>query len=163
LPTLPDDSKPAQPTPKGEPSTPDWLERGPAYSAIPTPPSVPVASPPPASPEMETLAQKAPAWCARLAKTGDGTATRHAAQKRAPALRAVSSRGDVEALWTIWSTMHGIASEIGGAVGSRAWSASKLLRVLDDPLILIQVAEAVLVGPPGPRDKARRMLMHAGV
>jgi hypothetical protein len=59
--------------------------------------------------------------------------------------------------------MHLIASESGGAVGSRAWSAAKLLQVFDDPAILMQVAEQLLNGPNEVRDKARKLLIHAGV
>src|SRR5262249_35997442 len=50
-----------------------------------------------------------------------------------------------------------------GAVGSRAWSAAKLLRVFEDPAILVQISEQLLVGPNESRDKARRLLVHAGV
>jgi hypothetical protein len=91
-------------------------------------------------------------------------------QKLEPALRVLAAHGEVSALWNVSSTMHGVASEPSalepkrsGAVRSRAWSASKLLKVFDDPNILVQISEQLLTGSPEARDKARRLLMRAGV
>jgi serine/threonine protein kinase len=111
----------------------------------------------------DALVQNTLAWTTRLAQTTDPTAFAHAAQKVESVLKLLAQRGEVDALWRVSSTMHGIASEGRGAVGSRAWSAAKLLRVFDDPAILVQIAEQLLTGPAESRDKARRLLVHAGV
>jgi serine/threonine-protein kinase len=47
--------------------------------------------------------------------------------------------------------------------GSRAHTASKLLKVFDDPQILASVADQLLTGTEDARDHARRLLVHAGV
>lgn len=170
LPTLPDDSEGSdgagstrkRPTPTTQDEAPAWLERGPVYATQHVPPSqsTPAAAP---TPSEDALCQNTIAWANRLVKTTDATAFAQATAKLEPALRVLASRGEVNALWTVSSTMHGIASEGSAAVGSRAWSAAKLLKVFDDPAILIQIAEQLLAGPPEARDKARRLLIHAGV
>ncbi len=176
--TLPDDSSDELPT--SQRSAPEWLERGFAYGAPPASDSergstkTRAAPPPAAGPanpglktgravEMPTLSQNAIAWAGRLAKTTDPKVFAEATQKLEPALRALATKGEVDALWTVSSTMHGIASEGSAAVGSRAWSATKLLKLLDDTAILSQIAEQLLAGPPESRDKARRLLVNAGV
>jgi serine/threonine-protein kinase len=162
----------------GATAPPDWLERGPVHAN--TPPDTgrqakidgarSVGGTQPSTAEVEALAQNVVAFTARLAKTTDPAAFAQGVQKLEPALRVLAARGEVSALWNVSSTMHGIASEPSafktersGAVGSRAWSASKLLKFFDDPSILVQISEQVLMGSPEARDKARRLLMHAGV
>jgi eukaryotic-like serine/threonine-protein kinase len=183
LPTLPDDTGAEEPpvSQRAAPSEPEWLERGFAYgnavgadSERGSSPStrgsekmragVPRAPTRPDGPvEMPTLAQNAVAWSARLAKTTDANVFAQAAQQLEPALRALAAKGEVDALWAVSSTMHGVASEGSAAVGSRAWSATKLLKLFHDPAILAHIAEQLLVGPPEARDKARRLLVNAGV
>ena len=112
----------------------------------------------------DQLAAKTLAWTSRLLKTTDPNAFAQGIQHLEPALKTLASRGDVDPLWSVASTMHGISTEGSGAVGSRAWSAAKLLRVLDDPSLLTQVAEQYFVAAkPDLREKARRLLVHAGV
>jgi len=170
LPTLPDDhSSGEMPAAKKVADAPDWLERGPVYANAPAPNSAAAAPPAvqaaPAStdPAADGLAQNTIAWTTRLAQTEDPAAFAHAAQKLEGALRVLAQRGEVDALWRVSSVMGGVASEGSAAVGSRAWSAAKLLRVFDDPAILVQIAEQLLNGPAESRDKARRLLVHAGV
>ncbi len=146
---------------------PAWLERGGSYgaptsaafsSSVGGQPAAPAAPEPP-----ESLAQNALAFLKRLAQTPDAKSFAPGAQKLEGAIPALAQRGEVEALWMISSTMHGIAQEGQVTVGSRAWSAAKLLRVFDDPNILALVAEHALNGPNETRDKARRLLANAGV
>ena len=176
LPTLPeDDGSGHTPVARKTADAPDWLERGPVYASAHAshPGNVAAQSPPPTSPgsspgsstdvAADSLAANVVAWTARLAQTKDPTAFAQAAQKLEGAVKVLAQRGEVDALWRVSSTIHGIASEGNAAVGSRAWSASKLLRVFDDPALLVQVAEQLLNGPADARDKARRLLVHAGV
>lgn len=168
FPTLSGDSDEAAPMSKRalEPATPEWLERGPVYANAPvdstrsSPGAIPTA---PATSDIDGLSANTLGWAAHLAKTTDPTAFAQITQKLEPALRVLASRGEVNALWMVSSTMHGIAAEGSGAVGSRAWAAAKLLRTFDDPAILTQIAEQFLAGPAESRDKARRLLIHAGV
>lgn len=153
LPTLPDDTG-EHPRVRVERADepPSWLERGSGATYTSQ-----------ARPEGD-LSANTIAWAQRLAQTSDPKAFAAASQKLEPALRALAQRGDMHALWTVSSTMHGIASEGSGAVGSRAWSASKLLKVFDDPAILVQIGEQLLAAAqPEMRDKARRLVIHAGV
>lgn len=161
--------------------SPDWLERGASYSSVQphrhssgspavatsvsAAPAATSSGGPLAPPSTggDSLAQNALAWSARLAKTTDPAAFAQGSQKLEGALRILSQNGEVDTLWRISSTMHGIAAEGSGAVGSRASSAAKLLRVFEDPAMLVQIAEQLLNGPPDTRDKARRLLVHAGV
>lgn len=176
LPTLPEEDVQsgevaAIPQSRREPvaETPTWLERGAAafeQSHQPPQNGAPAAAPPAStkSDEADALAQNTVAWAQRLAQTSDPKAFANAAAKLEPAMRTLAARGDMHALWSISSTMHGIASEgSSAAAGSRAWSAAKLLRVFDDPAILVQIGEQLLIGPPETRDKARRLIVHAGV
>ena len=170
LPTLPDDdnSSGKMLAAKKVPDAPAWLERGPVYAtAQAAPPSTAgtAPQPPPTSPDVvaDALAQNVVAWTTRLGQTTDPTAFAHAAQKLEGAVKVLAHRGEVDALWRVSSTIHGIASEGSGAPGSRAWSATKLLRVFEDPAILVQIAEQLLNGPADKRDKARRLLVNAGV
>ena len=137
--------------------SPAWLERGHQHQI---PPSTRQETP---SSDVDTLAENTVAWCARLAETTDVQAFTQAAQKLEPAIRALAARGDVHALWTVSSTMHGIASEGRAVAGSRAYSATMLLRIFEDPAILVQVGDQALNGPADSREKARRLLIHAGV
>ncbi|HVH40728.1 MAG TPA: serine/threonine-protein kinase [Labilithrix sp.] len=168
LPTLPDEhSSGKMAVAKKAPESPAWLERGPVYANAPaarasTGAAAPAASLP-TSTDRDALAHNAVAWTARLAQTTDPAAFAQAAQKLEGVLRQLAQSGEVDALWRVSSTMHGIAAEGNGAVGTRAWSAAKLLRVFDDPAILVQIAEQLLNGPNESRDKARRLLVHAGV
>jgi serine/threonine-protein kinase len=162
----------------GAAAPPDWLERGPVYANA-TPDSGQHAKidgarssgvSQPSTAEIEALAQNVIAFTARLAETTDPAAFAQGVQKLEPALRVLAAHGEVSALWNVSSTMHGVASEPSalepkrsGAVRSRAWSASKLLKVFDDPNILVQISEQLLTGSPEARDKARRLLMRAGV
>jgi serine/threonine-protein kinase len=109
------------------------------------------------------LAASAQAWIKRLVQTTDPKAFAQATQKVEGSLRSLAQAGEVEVLWQIASTMHGIASEGQPTEGSRAWSAIKLQRVFDDPTILAQVAEQLLNGAPTTREKARTLLTNAGV
>ena len=159
LPTLPEDLGSGE-HPKAV-EAPAWLERGSGSSwgsqARPE-------ARPEAAPQVDTLANNTIAWAQRLAKTMDPASFAQAAQKLEPALRALAQRGDMHALWTVSSTMHGIAAEGSGAVGTRGYAASKLLRVFDDPAVLMQIGEHLLsASQPEMRDKARRLLVHAGV
>ena len=156
LPTLPEDLGSGE-HPKAV-EAPAWLERGSGSSWGSQ------VRPETAPPQVDSLANNTIAWAQRLAKTLDPAAFSQAAQKLEPALRALAQRGDMHALWTASSTMHGIAAEGSGAVGTRGYSAAKLLRVFDDPAVLMQVAEQLLgAAQPELRDKARRLLVHAGV
>ncbi len=170
LPTLPEDEGSGpMPAAKKSADAPAWLERGPVYAnAHHTPPGNVAAAPassPGTSPDVvaDTLAQNVVVWTTRLAQMTDPTAFAQAAQKLEGALRILAQRGEVDALWRVSSTLNGISSEGNAAVGSRAWSASKLLRVFEDPAILVQIAEQLLNGPPEARDKARRLLVNVGV
>ncbi|MBX3208895.1 MAG: protein kinase [Labilithrix sp.] len=165
LPTLPDDNGSGEMlAAKTEPDAPAWLERGPIYASAHASQPGNVAAQPAATDAVDDgLVQNTIAWTTRLAKTTDPTAFAQAAQRLEGALRVLAQRGEVDALWRVSSTMGGVASEGSGAVGSRAWSATKLLRVFDDPAILVQIAEQLLNGPAESRDKARRLLVHAGV
>jgi serine/threonine-protein kinase len=167
LPTLPEDPSESTTSPrKAAGQAPEWLERSSvAFSSAnalgaPAPPPRPT---PAESADSTSLAQNTLAWTARLAKTTEPAAFATAAQKLEPAMRALAARGDVQTLWAISSTMHEVASEGSGAVGSRAWSATKLLRVFDDPSILVQIGVELLEGAAEARDKARKLLVHAGV
>jgi len=168
LPTLPeDDSSSGQmPVAKKAPEAPAWLERGPVYAnAHASHPGLGAAPPPPTSPDVvaDSLAQNVVAWTTRLGQTEDSAVFAQAAQKLEGALKILAQRGEVDALWRVSSTIHGIASQGSASVGSRAWSATKLLRVFEDPAILVQIAEQLLNGPAEKRDKARRLLVNAGV
>lgn len=150
--------------------TPDWLERGGNYSVEGRSPPQPKAAPSSgnvANAATETggdlLAPKALAFMQRLVKTTEPTQFAQGAQQLEAPLRTLASRGDVETLWQVASTMHGIATEGNGAVGTRAWSAAKLLRVFEDPTLLTQVGEQYLAGRQEVREKARRLLVNGGV
>jgi hypothetical protein len=122
-----------------------------------------MAAAPPATADVDGLSENTLRWTALLAKTTDAAAFASTAQKLEPAIRVLASRGDVNAIWMVSSTMHGIATEGSATPGSRAWAAAKLLKVFDDPTILVQIAEQLLAGPAPSREKARRLLIHAGV
>ncbi|MBX3225953.1 MAG: serine/threonine protein kinase [Labilithrix sp.] len=146
----------------------DWIDRSAGYPGGAAAREQAPNTPNPASTSADSGDQLAPrtlAWTARLVKTTDPTAFAQGVQHLEGALRTLSQRGDVESLWSVASTMHNIAQTDGsGAVGSRGWSAAKLLRVLDDPTLLTQVAEQYFVAPKADvREKARRLLVHAGV
>jgi serine/threonine-protein kinase len=178
LPTLPEDVEEAPPPPsrrererepaKEEP--PAWLERGAVYqsTALTATGSHTVAGlnepAAGAAPAPSDVAQTALAWSAHLTKTIDPAKFAAGVAKLEGALRKLAAQGDVVTLWTVSTTMHEIAAEGGGAVGSRPWLAAKLLRVFDDPAILAQVGvELFEGGTADARDKARRILVHAGV
>ncbi|MBX3199476.1 MAG: serine/threonine protein kinase [Labilithrix sp.] len=166
LPTLPDEHGSGEMlATKAAPDAPAWLERGPVYaSAHASQPGNVAAQPATAAdPASDGLVQNTIAWTTRLAQTTDPKTFAQAAQKLEGAIRVLAQRGEVDALWRVSSTMGGVASEGSAAVGSRAWSATKLLRVFDDPAILVQIAEQLLNGPAEARDKARRLLVHGGV
>lgn len=170
VPALPEDDGSGQmPAAKKVPDAPAWLERGPVYAnahaSQPGNAGAAAPQPPPTSPDViaDALAQNVVTWTTRLTQTKDPAAFAQAAQKLEGALRILAQRGEVDALWRVSSTIHGIASEGSGAVGSRAWSAAKLLRVFEDPGFLVQIAEQLLNGPTEGRDKARRLLVNAGV
>ncbi|MBX3259323.1 MAG: serine/threonine protein kinase [Labilithrix sp.] len=164
LPTLPDDNGSGEmlTAKTAHDDAPAWLERGPVYANAHAsqPGNVGAA---PADPTPDGLVQNTIAWTTRLAQTTDPKAFAQAAQKLEGAIRVLAQRGEVDTLWRVSSTMGGVASEGSAAVGSRAWSATKLLRVFDDPAILVQIAEQLLHGPAEARDKARRLLVHGGV
>jgi serine/threonine-protein kinase len=162
LPTLPDDGEEVTAPRKAAASSPAWLERGASYAAAPAqaPAAAHHEAPPPS---VDTTAQNAIAWSVHLAKTTDPATFAKGIAKLESALRTLAARGDVATLWAVSTTMHEIAAEGGGAVGSRAWSATKLLRVFDDPTILVQIGAEFFEGPVEARDAARRLLVHAGV
>jgi serine/threonine-protein kinase len=136
----------------------------PSQRQPPPPPPSTRAVPRDASAETEALAQNTLAFTGRLAQTPDPAAFGAGAQKLEAALRTLASRGDVKTLWSVSSAMNAIAAEgKGGTVGSRAWSATRLLRVFDDPTILVNIAEQLLGGPQDARDSARKLIVHAGV
>ncbi|MFO0736775.1 MAG: serine/threonine-protein kinase [Labilithrix sp.] len=144
----------------------DWLDRGAGYPdgrSPPQPRAAAGAAPGASGDTGDQLAPKTLAWLQRIHKTADPTAFAQGAQQLEAPLRTLASRGDVETLWTVASTMHGIATEGNGAVGSRAWSAAKLLRVFEDPALLTQVGEQYLAGRQEVREKARRLLVNGGV
>jgi serine/threonine protein kinase len=170
LPTLPEEPGTGEhAAAKRPPAAPAWLERGPVYAnaataSSPGTPSTATSSSTTSSDAIaDALVHNTVAWTTRLTQTTDANAFGLVAQKLEGAIRVLAQRGEVDALWRLSSTMHGIASEGRAAPGSRAWSATKLLRVFDDPAILVQVAEQLLSGPAEARDKARRLLVHAGV
>src|SRR5262249_53431377 len=80
-----------------------------------------------------------------------------------PALRALAARGDARALWTVSTMLHGVSMEGTQGQGSRAHTASRLLRLFEDPAILAPVAEQLLTSAEESRDHARRLLLHAGI
>lgn len=160
-PPLPEPRSAGAPSPRASPAAPAWLERGPVYSAQTGAAAATAASP--ASIDADALSDNPARWAQGLAQINDPAAFAQATHKLDPALRVLAARGDVNALWSVSSTLHGIAMEGSGATGSRAWTASKLLRVFEDPAILLQVAEQLLGGPREARDRARRLLVHAGV
>jgi serine/threonine-protein kinase len=147
--------------------TPEWLERGGGYPEGRTPPqarAVPSgAAGATASDTGDLLAPKALAFLQRLVSTKEPTQFAQGAQQLEAPLRTLAARGDVDTLWQVASTMHGISTEGNGAVGSRAWSAAKLLRVFEDPALLTHVAEHYLAGRMDDREKARRVLVTGGV
>jgi hypothetical protein len=152
---------------KKAPDAPAWLERGPVYGNVrstQTNMAAPASSGTPSTSfDSDGLAQNTIAWTKRLAQTTDPAAFGQAAQKLEGAVRILAQRGEVDALWNVSSTMNAVAAEGSGSVGSRAWSAAKLVRVFEDPAILVQIAEQYLHGSAESRDKARRLLVHAGV
>jgi serine/threonine-protein kinase len=167
-PTLADDHASGEmATAKMAADAPAWLERGPVYGNAHASHAGGAGAAAQAitssDATADALAQNTLGWTTRLAQTTDPKAFAQTAQKLEGALRVLAQRGEVDTLWRVSSTMHGIASEGRGTVGSRAWSAAKLLRVFDDPSILAQIAEQLLNGPAEGRDKARRLLVHAGV
>jgi serine/threonine-protein kinase len=154
---------------KPEPSGPDWLERGPLISttssatatAINTAPVVPQKT---VYDEVaDALAFDAQGWLRKFARTPDQREFGQLVQRLDPALRILAARGDVKALWTVSSTLHGISMDGTQAVGSRANAAQKVLRLFEDPSILGAVAEQLLNGSEDVRDYARRLLLHGGV
>jgi serine/threonine-protein kinase len=156
LPTLPEDAleTEARMSQARKPFTPpEWLEKG--------APVMSVAQVEQAA-DLDSLGANTVAWTTRLAQTNDETTFAQGAQKLEPAVKALAQRGDVDVLWKVSSTMHGIASGQGTAAIRVA--AAKLLRLFDDPQLLVQVAEKML-GTPAPesQDKARKLLLHAGV
>lgn len=181
----------AQPTPAAKPEPahasqrdagPAWLERGPVYapSAYGNAPAGAGAGASAASATAAAaaghaagavaldeiaaaLVQNAPAWLQRFTKTPDPRAFAQLAQRLEPAIRTLAAAGEMRALWSVSSTLHGVAMEGTQAVGSRAHVAAALLRVFDDPAILSSVAEQLLRGSDDARDHARRLLVHAGV
>jgi eukaryotic-like serine/threonine-protein kinase len=158
-PSVRDPSAHATPPPSQRANDPDWLERNPAV-----PESTPLArtmrTP---TGDIESMAHNALGWCTHLAKTTDPRAFSAGLQKLEPALRALAACGDVNVLWTVSSTLAGIATEGRATVGSRAHSAELMLRLFEDPTILVQVAEQALNGANESRDKARKLLVRAGV
>lgn len=181
----------AQPTPAAKPEPahasqrdagPAWLERGPVYapSAYGNAPAGAGAGASAASATAAAaaghaagavaldeiaaaLVQNAPAWLQRFTKTPDPRAFAQLAQRLEPAIRTLAAAGEMRALWSVSSTLHGVAMEGTQAVGSRAHVAAALLRVFDDPAILSSVAEQLLRGSDDARDHAKRLLVHAGV
>lgn len=151
--------------------TPDWLERGASYQQESRSPATPRAAVsaaaggvvPGSADTGDQLAAKALAFLQRLVKTTEPTQFAQGTQQLEAPLRTLASRGDVETLWQVASTMHTLATEGNGAVGTRAWSAAKLLRVFEDPTLLTQVGEQYLAGPQEMREKARRLLVNGGV
>jgi serine/threonine-protein kinase len=164
LPTLPEDaveleappSKAAPPKPS-PPQAPAWLERGPVYAGPPHAAHDPKSGldEPPASSSVTSTMQ--------LAQITDPKAFGSAARRIEPNLRGLAARGDMHALWTISEMLHNIVTEGSCAVGSRAWTAAQLLRVFDDPAILVQIGEQLLNGAAEMREEARRLLVRAGV
>jgi eukaryotic-like serine/threonine-protein kinase len=155
----PSGSMPSMQPPSQRASDPDWLER--AQHAIPESTRGGRTMTTPAG-DIQSMAHNALGWCTHLAKTTDPRAFSAGLSKLEPALRALAARGDVNVLWTVSSTLAGIASEGRATVGSRAHSAELMLRLFEDPAILLQVAEQALNGPNESRDKARKLLVHAG-
>ena len=139
----------------------DWIDRSGAYQ--PASPRPNAAAPGATGETGDQLAAKTLAWLARLVKTTEPAAFAQGAQQLEGALRTLAARGDIDPLWQVASTMHNISNEGNASVGSRAWSAAKLLRVFEDPSLLTQVAEQHLAGRQEIREKARRLLVHAGV
>src|SRR5262249_52216440 len=133
IPTLPDDVEATAAAKKAD-ARPAWLERGPVYASGreaaggDSGPGLPLAGTgSTVSASADALTHNALAWAKRLAQTTDPSAFAQAAPKLEGALRLLAQRGEVDALWQVSSTMHAVASEGRGAVGSRAWSAAKLL------------------------------------
>ncbi len=146
---------------------PDWLERGPvyapsAYGAEPgTAPGVSAAI---ALDEVAAaLLHDAAGWMQRFTKTQDPRQFAHLAQRLESAVRVLATAGQTRALWTVSTSLHNVAMQGTQAVGSRAHTASTLLRIFDDPTILATVAEQLLTGEEDARDHAKRLLVHAGV
>jgi serine/threonine-protein kinase len=181
---------PEPPPAKRAAAVPDWLERGPTYAnayetaSTTTQAAAPSPSPPssyalgaalahgPAetpAPKVDTdeiadaIVQNAPAWLRRFADTTDPKAFAILTQRLAPSLRTLAKAGEMRALWSVASTLNGIATESTHAKGSRAQAASELLRVFDDPSMLSLVAEHLFIGSEEARTHARRMLVQAGV
>jgi serine/threonine-protein kinase len=142
---------------------PEWLERGPVYAA-PTAPVATTAAAAPAGSELaDAIAANAAAWMRELAQMPDPRAFAHVLQRLDPALRTLAARGDVQTLWAAASTLQAIAMDGTRASGSRADLASRSLRIFQDPNVLALVAEQLLTGADDVREKARRILVNAGV
>jgi serine/threonine-protein kinase len=151
---------------------PEWLERGPVYASNPgtTNAGAMQSSPGRTTPAAvaqddiaDALAFDPQGWLRSYVKTPDPRAFAQLAGRLEPALRNLAARGDTKTLWTVSSTLNGISMEGTQAVGSRAQVAAKVLRVFDDPAMLAQVAEQLLVGNEEARDFARRLVLHTGV
>src|SRR5207244_2708618 len=70
-------------------------------------------------------------WLRSYVKTPDPRAFGQLAQRLEPALRTLAARGDAKTLWMVSSTLHGVSMEGTQAVGSRAQTAMRVLRVFD--------------------------------
>jgi serine/threonine-protein kinase len=155
------------------PDAPAWLERGPVYASTSQPqqPQTPASfkAVPPSSPALvhdevaDAIAFDPPGWLRSYVKTPDPRVFAQLASRLEPALRTLAARGDARTLWLVSSTLHGVSMEGTQGVGSRAQTASRVLRVFEDPAILAAVAEQLLAGGEEARDYARRLLLHAGV
>ncbi len=148
---------------------PEWLERGPVYapSAAASSAYVGAAAPPASASKGNELADaisaNPSASMRELAQTADPRAFAQSLQRLEPALRALAARGDVHALWAVASTLQDLAMQGTRATGSRADLASRSLRVFEDPSVLALVAEQLLAGADEAREKAKRILVNAGV
>jgi serine/threonine-protein kinase len=175
---------PASGTQRRAAEAPAWLERGPVYGSSMGPSSTAATAPAMSaaastSGQYHAFGQQGGAlvhdevadaiafdpagWLRSYVKTPDPRVFSQLAQRLEPALRTLAARGDARTLWMVSSTLHGVSMEGTQAVGSRAQTASRVLRVFDDPAILSAVAEQLLTGGEEARDYARRLLLHAGV
>jgi serine/threonine-protein kinase len=132
--------------------------------AAPTAPAATTAAAAPAGSELaDAIAANAAAWMRERAQMPDPRAFAHVLQRLDPALRTLAARGDVQTLWAAASTLQAIAMDGTRASGSRADLASRSLRIFQDPNVLALVAEQLLTGADDVREKARRILVNAGV
>ncbi len=153
-----------------EPSaSPAWLERGPVYAtsaystSLPSVDDARIAIVAPKDEAADVLEHATEAWLRHLDQTREPGAFTRSAQSVESLLRALVAAGEMQTLRMVSTAMRAVSTESTQVVGSRAHTSATLLRVLDDPAVLLGVAEHLLKGSESARDHARHLLIDAGV